>query len=731
MAEFDSSITAYIGGDYSGLTEAVTGAEGQIKQLDAKFAGLGQNMTKVPQAFAEENKKAMGQILSGEERLAAYRDKTAFSRMTDEEKLSVVRAQGMVLLERIGAIEGQTVEKTALQLDLEKKKTEIFDLNNKVTTAGLSAQKESTAETETHKEKATGLAGVVESLKKGFKDMGISIQGAGIGVAFAAFISLGKEAIANAQKQRDEYEAMAKPIEVNTAALARFGDAIDAIKKGAVATAGTVIATLARMGQDMGEFYNRLRGITEEQEKNAEQAERAADAQQKRALLARGEATDVDKLRAANVALNEATKAYNESKMSGTQKHNALLADAMELTRKVAAFEEMGLDPVKFKTELLEKQKEIRASNIALIQAEGAKELASIEAAGILDQTFEQKMTTMKRERIVLEEQLRKTIEATGAKSAETGAVEIAIQENLKRQLSEQFDLIKRQGEARAKATLDGREYERLLILQLKAATGLTFQENEELKILAMKTKERELSVQIEETLGKRRTQTGAEVSVVEERALVALIAQRDAVTKAIADKAGLAGVIRNDLLPAEQDVTKQNEAQAALTAAAAVAAQKKAMAAKAEADAIAGKSTYKTGSSVGGYGQTFGGGSSSASYQNMSTAALQGLLAKQEAILSSVVNGIMVRNASYTSGDIFAKNAAESQKYNLEKELDLRKEIQEFGKRMGDVATIMKYGDAQTERAFRSFTAGADKTNTILERLSEQLSSTGIFNSA
>jgi hypothetical protein len=64
MAEFDSSITAYIGGDYSGLTEAVTGAEGQIKELDAKFANLGQNMTKVPQAFAEENKKAMGQILA-------------------------------------------------------------------------------------------------------------------------------------------------------------------------------------------------------------------------------------------------------------------------------------------------------------------------------------------------------------------------------------------------------------------------------------------------------------------------------------------------------------------------------------------------------------------------------------------------------------------------------------------------------------------------------------------
>jgi hypothetical protein len=715
MAEFDSSITAYIGGDYSGLTEAVTGAEGQIKQLDAKFAGLGQNMTKVPQAFAEENKKAMGQILSGEERLAAYRDKTAFSRMTDEEKLSVVRAQGMVLLERIGAIEGQTVEKTALQLDLEKKKTEIFDLNNKVTTAGLSAQKESTAETETHKEKATGLAGVVESLKKGFKDMGISIQGAGIGIAFASFISLGKEAIANAQKQRDEYEAMAKPIEVNTAALARFGDAIDAIKKGAVATAGTVIATLARMGQDMGEFYNRLRGITEEQEKNAEQAERAADAQQKRALLARGEATDVDKLRAANVALNEATKAYNELKMSGTQKHNALLADAMELTRKVAAFEEMGLDPVKFKTELLEKQKEIRASNIALIQAEGAKELASIEAAGILDQTFEQKMTTMKRERIVLEDQLRKTIEATGAKSAETGAVEIAIQENLKRQLSEQFDLIKRQGEARAKATLDGREYERLLTLQLKAATGLTFQENEELKLLVMKTKERELSVQIEEAIAKRRTQTGAEVSAAEEKVLVELIKQHDKLGEQIAAKTAQAKATKDEQLPAEKEITAELEKQTDERKAASLVPPPKPPA-----------PTPAAGSVIG--GQTFGGGGTQ-NYQNMSTAMLQGLVDKQNAILNSVdSSGRLVRDATYVLGDVFAKEMANAQKYSIEKELNLRREIQDYGMRMGDIATIMKYGDAQTQRAFNAVTQGADKTNTMLARISQQLSASGIF---
>ena len=77
------------------------------------------------------------------------------------------------------------------------------------------------------------------------------------------------------------------------------------------------------------------------------------------------------------------------------------------------------------------------------------------------------------------------------------------------------------------------------------------------------------------------------------------------------------------------------------------------------------------------------------------------------------------------------AKVMAENLIANAKKELDLRKEIQTFAVRMGDVATIMKYGDAQTERAFRAFSTGADKTNTLLERLSEQLAASGIFGQA
>ncbi|WP_220471031.1 hypothetical protein, partial [Salmonella enterica] len=52
----------------------------------------------------------------------------------------------------------------------------------------------------------------------------------------------------------------------------------------------------------------------------------------------------------------------------------------------------------------------------------------------------------------------------------------------------------------------------------------------------------------------------------------------------------------------------------------------------------------------------------------------------------------------------------------------------QEYGARMGDIATIMKYGDAQTQRAFNAVTQGADKTNTMLARISQQLSASGIF---
>ena len=82
MAEYDSAMTVHIGGDYSGLSAAVTGVEGEVKALDGKFAELGKNINQIPQEFAEQNKKAMAQLQTGEERLAEYRSKQAFNRMS-------------------------------------------------------------------------------------------------------------------------------------------------------------------------------------------------------------------------------------------------------------------------------------------------------------------------------------------------------------------------------------------------------------------------------------------------------------------------------------------------------------------------------------------------------------------------------------------------------------------------------------------------------------------------
>jgi hypothetical protein len=713
MAEFDSSITAYIGGDYSGLTEAVTGAEGEIKNLDAKFATLGANMTKVPQAFADENKKAMEQILSGEERLAAYRDKTAFSRMTDEQKLGVLRADGMKILDRISAIEGESVEKTALQLQFEKKKTEIYDLNNKVTADGLITQKEATKETGDHKEKATGLSGVVESLKKGFKDMGVSIQGAGIGIAFATFISLGKEAINNAQKQRDEWEKMGKPLDASTASLARLGDTIDSAKKGAVAAVGAVIGFVTQTGEWWGSAINRMQGVTAEQEKIAAESQRAADAMQKRADATRAEKMDVDKLHAAHVALNESNKAYAESKMTAEQRHNALLADAIELTRKINVDKKAGLDPVEWETKLLEKQKEIRGSNLGLIESESAQRIAAINASAALETTHEGKMRAVKSERIVLEDTLRKTIEATGRTSEQTRGVELRLQENIGKELQMQRELIQKQGEDRAKMTLDGREYEKLLQLQAKSALGLTKVERDQLEILTLKTKEKELQFKIDDMIAKRRTQTGAEVSAEEDKTLAAIIQQRDKIAEQIGLKSNLANVTKNAQLPAEKEITEEKEKQAVIDARAAEAARYAAALTRHEA------ATKSLGISV------------KSDFSQYSTAELQGFVQKARQKADDLVNPALNYQRG---GPVVYLDRLESGRLNVEansaqKELDLRKEIQDYGRRMGDVATIMKYGDAQTDRAFRAFTVGADKTNTILERLSRQLTSTGIFN--
>jgi hypothetical protein len=470
-------------------------------------------------------------------------------------------------------------------------------------------------------------------------------------------------------------------------------------------------------------MVNRMKGVSEAEERIADAAARAADAMEKRAAATRTEKMDVDKLHAAHVALNEATKAYAAEKLNAEGKYNALLADALELTRKITNTKKAGLDPVEWETKLLEKQRDIRAAGITLIQAEGAAKVAAIESAGILDTTYEQRMATLKNARIVLEGTLRKMIEATGAKSAETGAAELALQDNLKKQLTAQFDLIKKQGEERAKVTLEGKEYERLLVLQLKAATGLTFQENEELKVLVMKTKERELSLQIETALALRRTQTGAEVSEAEEKILVKLIGQRDKLHEQIEAKGKQIKAVNDEQLPAENKVTqalvdqgKQIDENA----------KKSAAAAAAEALAADRKSKLISDPVIG--MQMFAGGGTQ-NYQSMSTAMLTGLVDKQNMILNSVdSSGRLVRDATYMLGDVFAKEMANAQKYSIEKELNLRREIQDYGMRMGDIATIMKYGDAQTQRAFNAVTQGADKTNTMLARISQQLSASGIF---
>jgi hypothetical protein len=698
MAEYDSSITAHIGGDYSGLSAAITGAEGEVKALDGKFAELGKNINQIPQEFAEQNKKAMAQLQTGEERLAEYREKTAFSRMTDEQKLAVLRSQGMSLLGKINSIEGETVEKVALRLQLEKKKTEIYDLNESVQQKGLATQRESTAETADHTKKATGLHGVVESLKKGFKDMGISLQGAGIGVALAGFVSLGKQAIDQAQQQRAEWEKIGKPIDAATRSIAMFGDSIDTIKKGAITSVGFILSGWTQIGEVIGSSINRLLGVTEAQENIAAATEKGVEAAVKRRDAILAEKMDVEKIHAAQQAMNAAQKDYADSKKNAQDKHNALLADEIALIGKINVHKAAGLNPIALEKELLEKKRAVYESTIALIELEAGKRIAAIQAAGQLDITMGEKSKTILKERAELEDEYRKMVEQTTATSEHSQKVLVAIEANKTAEL-------KLQREYQSSIKLEGAEYETLLKLQLKGLNRLTDEEKFQLQILQLKTREKGIEKQIEDAIAAIRVKAPADVTQKEKDVLRELERQKEVVEKLIAAKMTEADAAKNVQLPAEEALTTEAEKRLAV--------EKKIVETK--------------NGGLAGYSSAFSGGQTQP--QNMSTTMLQGLVAKQDAILNAVDStGRQVKDATLAHGDYYAKYAAESLRTSYQSELNLRKEIQDYGKRMGDVAAVMKYGDAQTSRAFNGFVSVAEQTNTMLQKISQQLTSSGIF---
>ncbi len=442
MAEFDSSVTAYFGGDTDGLAAAVTQSEQLVGQLEARFAEMGISMGDAPKKFAAESAKVFEDVLAGEKKVAEFRERVAFDRMSKEEKLATLQKQAMGIFERISAIEGNTVEKQALVLQYEQKKRDIYSLNQQIAEGITKEQSAAVEETKKHGGAMDSLSAAAKTVKKGFHEMGITLHGAGIGLVFAEILSLGKQAIADAQKQRDEYEKLGKPLDGATRSLAAFGDGLAAVKHGAEVTVGFIVSGWTQIGDTLGSVINRMRGISEADENNRRSAEQQANIQEARLKQLMLEERSLDRIREAKKAVIDQEKkaafdvATAQEQLQLLEKKRAELAEQIKNTNRENASYYVRV------RELSEATVELEKKRVEVIKAGAEQQLASIKTQSSLAETIEGKRAALiQQENVLLEEQsqLRKDSTDYLAVSAKLETLSVERQKLAREQMDAQI----------------------------------------------------------------------------------------------------------------------------------------------------------------------------------------------------------------------------------------------------------------------------------------------------
>jgi hypothetical protein len=180
-----------------------------------------------------------------------------------------------------------------------------------------------------------GMASVnnsIKDVKKSFRefDVGHGLKNAlGVGGIIAGFSA----AINGAQKTRDELEKLGKPVDDATASVARYGDSIDALKKGTLSLAVATLSFYTEAGEGMGMFINRLRGISAEQEALAEKIAKGAELQEKNLAALREkrgkEALTIDK------EVAESERKSQLAAMTDEEKRNKLLEERTQLLDEI------------------------------------------------------------------------------------------------------------------------------------------------------------------------------------------------------------------------------------------------------------------------------------------------------------------------------------------------------------------------------------------------------------
>jgi len=307
-----------------------------VDAVEARLAKSGVIMAETPTKMARASADAFKEIFTAEDRLSQFRAAESFRRMTDEEKLSLLRHEALGLLNQIQSSEGQSAERTGLQLEYEKKKGAIYELNQKLVTSSTAAVREQTAEIAQQPGLLGKVSAFADGIKNSFKEMGLTLKGIGIGVLVAQVVSLGREAIENAQKTRDEYLAAGKQVDSATRSMAALGDAIGGVRELAVKSVGFLIGGWTQIGDLIGTGINRMRGISEAQEAIAEASEREAEAAEKRLKTRKEELFNAEAVARLRKTNDEAERKAAFEKLSAAEQINALLAEENRLRALMA-----------------------------------------------------------------------------------------------------------------------------------------------------------------------------------------------------------------------------------------------------------------------------------------------------------------------------------------------------------------------------------------------------------
>lgn len=583
MSEFDSSITAYFGGDTEGLSRAAAQAKTIALDLETRFGEMGIALGDAPKKLAEESAKAFQGVFAEQEKwaqewdalkskqsndemdriqksakasaevftaMAGYEEelgKLKFNRLSSEDKLKAVQAQALGILGQMSEVEAGSVQHAQLQLEFEKKKGQIFDLNAKVVSESLAANKGNTEEARSQVKEYTGINGVIEGTKKALKDVGVSIQGAGMGVLFASILNFAKQAINEAQKQRDAFDEMRKPLEMGKRSLADFGDALDGIKKAGTTVVGTIVSGWTMIGDLLGSSINRLRGISEAQEKVGAEVEKGRIAQEKKALALKMEQHDTEKVREAAKALAEAQKEAAFDRLNEAGRINALIGENLKLQEQIKNTEKDTVAYFERKKALLENTTELSKATVEYVKRTAELELQQVQMHAPLAITQKERMAVLQREQAILMKELM---------GLNRGSAEYEEVQNQLR--AKGVEIIQAQREHKAALGLEHAAQLEMARLELKGVGNLTDAERARYDVLKLQVKEKQVQHEIDELLQKRLVAT---LNPEEEKRLKLLMKQDAVLEKQIAAKQALIDK-GPDLVATEEAVTSEMEKQ-------------------------------------------------------------------------------------------------------------------------------------------------------------------------